>query len=184
LKVLGVEREEQLSTGAARAWGDVQVNALVTMFKKIKLHTHENLGWGEVHLPEEEMHSTSFWLSFPPLVEQAFTGDELQGALAGLANVLHQVAPLYLLSDPNDLRVACQVKSPFNERPTIYLYDSYPGGVGLSQKLFENCGDLLRSARELIDGCVCGTGCPSCVGPVEEVGAAGKAGALRLLEGL
>lgn len=184
LKVLGVEREERLATGAARAWGDVQVNALVTMFKKIKLHTHENLGWGEVHLPEEELHSTAFWLSFPAEVEGRFRGDELQGALAGLANVLHQVAPLYLLSDPGDLHVACQVKSPFNERPTIFLYDSYPGGVGLSQKLFENCTDLLRSARELIAGCPCGTGCPSCVGPVEQVGEAGKAGALRLLEGL
>lgn len=182
LKVLDVEREERLEGGAFRAWGEVQVNALVTMFKKIKLHTHENLGWGEVHLPEEEMHTTSFWLSFPSEVEQAFHGDELQGALAGLANVLHQVAPLYLLSDPRDLRVACQVKSPFNQRPTIFLYDSYPGGVGLAQKLFENCGELLRSARELIAGCPCGGGCPSCVGPVEEVGTVGKAGALKLLE--
>lgn len=183
LKVLGVEREERLESGY-RTWGEVQVNALVTMFKKIKLHTHENLGCGEVHLPEEEMHTTSFWLSFPPEVEQRFRTDELQGALAGLANVLHQVAPLYLLSDPHDLRVACQVKSPFNERPTIFLYDSYPGGVGLSQKLFANCRDLLRSARELISGCGCGGGCPSCVGPVELVGADGKAGALKLLEGL
>ncbi|MGE5552535.1 MAG: DEAD/DEAH box helicase [Betaproteobacteria bacterium] len=184
LKVLDVTQEERLKLGAFRAWGEVQVNALVTMFKKIKLHTHENLGWGEVHLPEEEMHTTSFWLSFPPEAGQDFRGDELQGALAGLANVLHHVAPLYLLSEPHDLRVACQVKSPFTQRPTIFLYDSYPGGVGLSQKLYENCEDLLRSARELIAGCSCGGGCPSCVGPVEAVGEAGKAGALRLLEGL
>ncbi|MGE5506896.1 MAG: DEAD/DEAH box helicase [Chitinophagales bacterium] len=188
LKVLDVAQEEELSPGAGageptrRAWGEVQVNALTTMFKKIKLHTHENLGWGEIHLPEQEMHTTAFWLSFPPELEAEYRGDELQGALVGLANVLMSVAPLYLLSDPHDLHVACQVKSSFTRRPTIFLYDSVPGGVGLSEKLYASCRDLLASARQLIAGCGCTGGCPSCVGPAQEVGPGGKAAALRLLE--
>jgi DEAD/DEAH box helicase domain-containing protein len=144
LKVLDVYRREP-----ERSYGEVQVNSIVTMFKKIKLHTHENVGFGPIHLPEEEMPTTAYWVTFPEGIEASFKADELQGALLGLANVLVHVAPLYLLCDPNDIRVVCQVKSAFTGLPTIFLYDNYPGGVGFSEKLFQVHSELLGSAREV-----------------------------------
>ena len=102
----------------------------------------------------------------------------------GLANVLGHLAPLHLMCDPLDIRVVPQVKDVHNKKPTIYFYDRYPGGIGLSQRLYELHEELLREAERLIRGCGCQSGCPACVGPIEEVGLLGKDLALSLLEGL
>ena len=110
--------------------------------------------------------------------------DDLQGALVGLANVLVQIAPLYLMSDPRDVRVVSEVKSPFTDAPTIYLYEAVPGGVGFAERLFQMRRELLQAAAELIAGCGCPQGCPSCVGPQIEVGPDGKAAVQRMLRRL
>jgi DEAD/DEAH box helicase domain-containing protein len=72
--------------------------------------------------------------------------------------------------------------------PTLYLYDNYPGGVGLAEPLWTRQAELLRRAIELIDGCDCAAGCPACVGPVLAVDAArdatAKAHARRVLAAL
>jgi DEAD/DEAH box helicase domain-containing protein len=96
--------------------------------------------------------------------------------------VLVNVAPIYIMCDPNDIRSVSMVRATFNQRPAIYIYDNYPGGVGFSQKLFRLHVSLLEVARELITDCECGSGCPSCVGPALEVGDTGKSGALKLIE--
>ncbi|MHB9146552.1 MAG: DEAD/DEAH box helicase [Symbiobacteriia bacterium] len=169
-------------SGVARQYGEVMVTAMATIFKKIRLHTHENIGWGKIHLPEEQMHSAASWISFPPELEQAFdTPSELESGLVGLGNVLSNLAPVLLLCDPKDIRPVTQVRSPFTDRPSIFLYDSYPGGIGLAEKLYDMLGDLLQTGRELVEACPCEAGCPSCVGPANEVGPTGKAAALRLL---
>jgi len=166
----------------ARQYGEVMVTAMATIFKKIRLHTHENIGWGKIHLPEEQMHTAATWLSFPPEVVDTFeTPSELESGLVGLGNVMSNLAPVLLLCDPKDIRPVTQVRSPFTDSPAIYLYDAYPGGIGLAEKLYDMQGDLLETARELIKGCGCEAGCPSCVGPANEVGPSAKASALRLL---
>ena len=65
--------------------------------------------------------------------------------------------------------------------PDLYLYDNYPGGVGLSAPLYRMRRRLLEGAAELLAGCPCEAGCPSCVGPVGEVGDRGKEAAARIL---
>ncbi len=162
-------------------YGEVLVAAMATMFKKIKLFTHENIGSGRIHLPEEQMHTTAYWLNVPETVAAGLATDDLQGGLVGLANVLVNVAPLFLLCDPRDVQVVAEVKSPFTGLPTIYLYDRYPGGVGLAEKLYDINPLFLRTALDLITGCSCEGGCPACVGPVDEVGPRGKRAAVRLL---
>jgi DEAD/DEAH box helicase domain-containing protein len=174
LRVLEVSEERRFESPAS-AHGEVMISATPTIFKKIKFDTHENVGWGKIFLPQEDFHTSAYWLSLPPWAGAELDGDALQGALVGLANTLVHVAPLYLMCDPRDVRVVSEVKSPFTDAPTIYLYESVPGGVGFAQRLFQMRRELLQAAAQLISDCPCPSGCPSCVGPQSEVGAAGKA---------
>ena len=154
------------------------------MFKKLKYHTHENVGWGSISLPETEMHTTATWLVPPADVVNRYDRDTLDGALIGLARVARTTAALLLMSDPRDLGVLAQVQAPFTGRPTLYLYDAVPGGVGLTERLFGLVDELLRTSREAVEGCGCLDGCPACVGPAIEVGHRGKAVVSELLAGM
>jgi DEAD/DEAH box helicase domain-containing protein len=182
LKVLDVLADEART--APRNYGEVMVSAQATIYKKIKLGTHENIGWGRIHLPEQEMHTTAYWLAVPPRVAEDVGKPALQGGLVGLGQVLSQLAPLYLMCDPRDLGVAPQVKSPFTEAPSIFLYDSVPGGIGFSARLYALHSTLLAAAADLVAACPCEAGCPSCVGPAIDMGANGKAATLALVRGL
>jgi DEAD/DEAH box helicase domain-containing protein len=183
LKVLDVfDTQDDITVG--RNWGDVMVTSLVTMFKKIKFDTHENLGWGPVQLPELELQTTAYWVTMNKIPSSIESQDDLQNGLMGIANVLGQIAPLYLMCDPRDIHVIYHVKSPFTQKPTIYIYDSCPGGIGFSQRLYEIHMDLFEKANEVISECDCENGCPACVGPAAEVSSHGKALALKILGGI
>lgn len=162
--------------------GELSVTWLPTIYKKIKFGTHENVGWGEIHLPEQTMHTMGYWIEFPEELADTFhmKQEELGEALYALANALRQVAPVQVLCEPADIRAQAMIKAPVSACPTIYLYEKYPGGVGLSEKLYTHHDILLDAARSLLAGCKCAHGCPSCAGPVTEVGRHGKAGAIRL----
>src|ERR671932_202170 len=149
--------------------GEVAVTYLATIFKKIKFDTHENVGWGKIHLPEEELQTTAFWLALPEGRTSGLGREEVEGGLVGLANLLGAVAPLYLMCDPRDVGVVPQVKSPFTGLPTIFLYERVPAGVGFAEKLFAMRAELLRAAADLARSCGCEAGCPSCVGPAAAV---------------
>jgi len=174
---------------AAKNHGEVRLNRQIVGFKKIKFYTLENVGAGQLSMPEQEMHTTAFWLSFPAslLARLAeFTPAEKQGGLVGLGNVLRTVAAVLLMCDPRDLGVAVTENSagdPLFE-PNLYLYDNYPGGIGQSEPLFRLCPTMLVQARDLIRNCPCDAGCPSCVGPPGETGDRAKQASLRFLEEL
>ncbi|WP_048602284.1 DEAD/DEAH box helicase [Rubeoparvulum massiliense] len=185
LKVLE-EFTGQDHTFHASHYGDVTVNAMATIFKKIKFNTHENIGSGPIHLPEQEIHTSSYWIALKAeeLQELGWSEDRLRQALVGVAHLLQSIAPLYVMSDPMDIRVVAQVKAVHSGLPTIFFYDRYPGGVGLSEHLFQVEHALLQHAIQLIKDCGCSQGCPSCTGPVEETGLTGKGDALHLLKRL
>jgi len=165
-----------------RAHGEVAVTYLPTIFKKIKLETHENVGWGKIHLAEDTMHTSAYWLWLPASVTDLLPTSEVESGLNGLGNVIANLAPLYLMCDPRDLRVWTEIKSPATGAATIFLYDSIPGGVGFSKRLFETHETLLRGAGELVSGCACASGCPSCIGPQFESGPNAKLQTLRLID--
>ncbi len=172
--------------GARRVHGDVRINRQVVGFKKIKFYTLENVGAGKLSMPEQEMHTTAFWLHFPaPFLAQFpdLTPTEKQNGLTGLGHALRSIAALRLMCDPRDLGVALGTP-PGTFEPDLYLYDNYPGGVGQSAPLYEMTVALLKDTAELLARCPCGDGCPSCVGPVGEVGERGKFAAMRLLDAL
>jgi DEAD/DEAH box helicase domain-containing protein len=184
LKVLEVFDEADQPPVGMRQRGEVMVAWKVTMFKKIKYHTHENVGWGSISLPEQEMHTTACWLVPPAELVNRYDRDTLDGALIGLARVARTTGSLLLMCDPRDLGVLAQVQSPFTGRPTLYLYDAVPGGVGLTERLFTLTDELVRACRQAVDSCPCADGCPACVGPAIEVGPRGKATVSELLAGL
>ncbi len=183
LKVLeAIQRIDQ--PRGNRAYGEVSVTTLATMYKKIKFRTHENVGFGKINLPEQQMHTTAFWFEFPEDISLrlGLSIEDLGGSLKAFTNLLRNVVPLWVMCDPKDIRTFPQVKSPFSDRPTIYVYDNYPGGVGFSQKLFHQSEEVWKACGEIIQSCGCKDGCPSCVGPKMEVGGRGKKGALKLIK--
>ena len=190
-QVKELERFEERAVSTAQAvHGDVRVNRQIVGFKKVKFYTLENVGSGHLSLPEQEMHTTAFWLHFPEVFLAQFedlTPTEKQNGLVGLANILRTVASLLLMCDPRDLGVAITediAKTQGRWEPDLFLYDSYPGGIGLSAPLYKLTSKLLLGATEVLSGCACESGCPACVGPVGEVGDRGKEAAAKILSAL
>jgi DEAD/DEAH box helicase domain-containing protein len=181
------EERTQVTFGS----GEVSVVEKVVGFKKVKFHTHENVGYGEVALPELQMHSAAFWLTVPEHVVGAISAPRVEGvdAVRALGNAMHSVACVGLMIDPRDLgrTLGSRTGQPLME-PTLYFYDEIPGGVGLSPRLYDERDALLGRAKRLVEGCGCDDGCPGCIGLDIGVGAPRKHGrkrlALQLLERL
>jgi DEAD/DEAH box helicase domain-containing protein len=188
-----------------RAHGDVHVVSRVVGFKKIKFYTNENVGSGELDLPEQQMHTTAYWLTIPRTVmaQLPFGSADRRDGVIGLAHAMRNIAPLLLMCDGHDLgmsidgisldggnRLGGTVRGAtlpeLAADPAIFLYDNYPGGIGFSEPLYGMHEVLIARTRELIDECPCESGCPSCVGPEGATGPQAKAVAsqlLRLFEG-
>ena len=193
LKVL--ERFDGVVAGGGSAQhGEVHVVRRVPGYKKIRYYTHENIGYGPITLPDHELHTTAAWWQLPQLeLDRAFDSrqDALDGFL-GAAYALHVVATVAVMAEAHDLqkavgsgdgawfatadgrgrgqlRAADGAIAPLDQAvftPTVYLYDNYPGGIGLSEPLWRRQAELVRRARELVAACDCRLGCPACVGPV------------------
>ena len=189
--------------GAVATHGDVHVSSRVVGFKKIKFYTNENVGSGDLDLPEHQMHTTAYWLSVPRATMQAlpWSKDDKRDGVVGLGFAMKHVATLLLMCDARDVGVAfgqgddaegetaptggrTAIPESLGDEPRIYLYDGFPGGIGFSAPLHRMHGDLLRRTRELIAGCECDHGCPTCVGPIGETGLHAKTVALTLLAAL
>ncbi len=165
------------------AFGEVSVTIKPSIYKKIKFHTHENIGFGEIHLPAHTFHTWATWLELDELPSSQSTED-LAGSLAGVRHVLAHIAPLHLMCDPRDMYAVAEVRSPTTSVPTLTLYDAVPGGVGLAERLFECWEGVTRAALEVTASCPCLDGCPSCIGPSLLSGASVKARSLALLDSL
>jgi DEAD/DEAH box helicase domain-containing protein len=179
LKPLDVFAEAPAPAGR-RVHGEVMVASLVTLFKKLKFGTDENVGWGPIDLPELELQTTAYWLTAEGLSD-GWRRNELDIALMGAGRAIQTVAAVLLMVDPHDLGLVTQVRSPHHEAPTIYLYEATPGGVGLSVRLWERHDELIAAAADLIRDCGCDGGCPACTGPRLEPDIDARGLALRLL---
>jgi DEAD/DEAH box helicase domain-containing protein len=173
----------------------VHVVRRVAGYKKIRYYTHENIGYGPVNLPDQEMHTSALWWQLPQAgLEQRFESrqDALDGFL-GAGYAMHVVAKVAVMAEASDLQKAVgsgdgawfasgdgrgrgQLRALDGSQldpdrhdsfvPTIYLYDNYPGGIGQSEPLWHRQRELVTHARELVQACDCHAGCPACVGPV------------------
>jgi DEAD/DEAH box helicase domain-containing protein len=183
LKVIGREEEAPVGGGTWEL-GEVAITFLATIFKKVKLHTHENVGWGRIAIPEENLHTAAAWLTFDDAAVAGLGREELALGLEGVAHVFRNLAPVFCLCDARDFGADAQVRSPSTERPTVYLYDMVPGGIGLAERVFEARERLAAACLAAVRGCACENGCPSCVGPEVQRESPAKRAALRLLERL
>jgi DEAD/DEAH box helicase domain-containing protein len=169
IKVLEEDYRRE-AAGAQAVVGDVLVRTQVAKFKKIRYHSHENVGYGDISLPEEEMHTRSVALVFG---EDTAAGSSLAalppeshaGTIARLGTVIKNVAPVFLLCEPRDIGIAERIRDPHFGAPCLYVYDSYPGGSGLAEAFVRAAPQVLDAALELVSTCPCEEGCPSCVGP-------------------
>jgi DEAD/DEAH box helicase domain-containing protein len=204
--------EDAHPSSAARSHGEVHVVSRVVGFKKIKFYTNENVGSGELDLPEQQMHTSSYWLTIPSAVMASlpYSGDDRRDGVIGLAFAMRHVAQLLLMCDRHDIGVSIDggsldgpslrgrgasaaqrgarsggaggVPEALQSAPNIFVYDNYPGGIGFSRPLFEMHDALLARTRELIAGCPCESGCPSCVGPEGNTGPHAKRVASEILD--
>jgi DEAD/DEAH box helicase domain-containing protein len=186
---------------AQKSHGEVHVVSRVVGFKKIKFYTNENVGSGELDLPEQQMHTSSYWLTIPADVMSSlpFAGDDKRDGVVGLAFAMKHVAQLLLMCDGHDIGLSVDggslerttrtggmggVPEALAGTPNIFIYDNYPGGIGFSRPLYEMHDLLLDRTRDLIAGCPCESGCPSCVGPEGHTGPHAKQVASRILDHL
>jgi DEAD/DEAH box helicase domain-containing protein len=201
--------DEPTRPSARRSHGDVHVTSQVVGFKKLKFWTGENVGSGELQTPENEMHTTSYWLTVPreAMAALPFGLEERRDGVVALSYALGQLAALFLMCDRHDLGVAlgdngqgeaevtrgprgltavarAEAPAVLDYEPNIFIYDNYPGGIGLSEPLYRLHDRLLSESLSLIAACGCQDGCPSCVGPAGEVGSRGKEVALALLQAI
>jgi len=195
----------QETPGLLAEQGEVLVAEKVVGFKKIKMGTLENVGSGEVELPQQEMQTTSAWLTIDPglLSKISPRRDDLVDGLRALGHLLHSLAPIFLLCDIRDVgswlgdgspaqtgqvvtreTMRAQLLQGETFTPTIYLYDNQPGGIGLAERIFEVLPEMLARGLETLEACGCRSGCPSCVGPVNEVGRQAKPIARAILQAL
>ncbi|MCX7019103.1 MAG: DEAD/DEAH box helicase [Candidatus Sumerlaeota bacterium] len=170
----------------SRNFGEVAMVTVIAKYKKIRFETHENIGFGEVSCPPLEMQTEAWWLTLAPETKEWMesAGLDLGAGLSGLAALLKNVAPIYVLCDPRDVMAVAMVRAPHDERPAIYLCDRYPGGTGLARKVFDTDRAILRAARDILAACACASGCPSCVGPETGLGSRAKLSARVLLDAL
>jgi DEAD/DEAH box helicase domain-containing protein len=209
IKILDVFGKAEL--GHCRvSHGEVHVATQVVGFKKIKFHTMENVGAGDLSLPQNEMHTTAWWLTVPSDVLQAlpYTPEQRVNGVFGLAYLLHHVSPLFMMCDVHDVGVSIgdnatgeslpprDAASRVSQRedfpmvpeedfePNIFIYDNFPGGIGLSPALFLLERRLLEHGLKTIEVCPCKDGCPSCVGPTKESGKLAKQVARDILKKL
>jgi DEAD/DEAH box helicase domain-containing protein len=208
---------DTFESGERASHGDVHVSSRVVGFKKIKFYTNENIGSGELDLPEQQMHTTAYWLTIPRAVMAAlpYAADDRRDGVVGLSFAMRQVAQLLLMCDRHDIGISIgsgeqglprrsreadadeqtdltrtgqpalgAVEGPvaLSDEPRVFIYDNYPGGVGFSEPLFHMDEQLRRRTHDLIAGCECQHGCPTCVGPVGNTGPMAKSVALRILE--
>jgi DEAD/DEAH box helicase domain-containing protein len=180
LKVLDVDADKSMGD-IEIGYGEVTVNAIATIFKKIKFETHENIGSGPIHLPEQELHTSATWISLQEKWVQALGTEKVVAGITGIANVLRHVVPLFVMCDPSDVHVVPQVKAVHSGQPTIFLYDRYPGGVGLSEQVYQDIETILKEVGQVMRRCPCEEGCPSCIGTSNEVVGHGKNASLDLI---
>ena len=186
---------------AGRSHGEVHVVSRVVGFKKIKFYTNENVGSGELDLPEQQMHTSSYWLTIPASVMSSLpvAGDDRRDGVIGLAFAMKNIAQLLLMCDRHDIGLSVDggtlerskrtggvggVPDALATEPNVFIYDNYPGGIGFSRSLYEMHSLLLERTRELIVGCACESGCPSCVGPEGNTGPHAKTVASHILDRL
>ena len=158
-----VEKEERWRETQVQL-GEVRVTTNWLMFKKVKFQTRESIGYENLDLPTYTLETTALWLIPPGSARRQCAAYErnLTDGLIGIANLITEVMPLFVMCDPSD--VGAVVESTNLNVPTLFVFDKYEGGIGFAEKAFELIEEIMQSVLRIVQECPCKTGCPSCVG--------------------
>jgi len=156
--------EEREWQGATLGFGDVTVTTSIPMFKKIRFHSRDSLGFEQLELPPQSLETVALWLVPPESAAEKIVAEGLVvgEALIGIANVLVEVAPMFVMCDTQD--IGAVVDSSCLGKDALFLHDRYPGGMGYARRCLDRMPDILQTVYDVVRDCSCKDGCPSCVG--------------------
>ena len=157
------ELEEKWRDGLL-GYGDVTITTSIPMFKKIRFHSRDSLGFEQLELPPQLLETVAFWFAPSKEIVEEMTASRLivGEALIGMANVLVEVAPFFVMCDTQDIGTVVDAKNL--DRDALFLHDRYPGGMGYARRCLEHFDEIVETIAEVIRNCGCEDGCPSCVG--------------------
>ena len=157
------ELEEQWR-GGLLGYGDVTVTTLISMFKKIRFHSRDSLGFEKLELPPQLLETVAFWFAPPQEIAREMKSKKLLvgEALIGIANVFVQVAPFFVMCDTMDIGAVVDAKNI--NRDALFVHDRYPGGMGYARRCLDYFDAIIQTVGDVIRDCGCADGCPSCVG--------------------
>jgi DEAD/DEAH box helicase domain-containing protein len=157
------ESEEEWR-GGILGFGDVTVTTSIPMFKKIRFHSRDSLGFEKLELPPQLLETVAFWFAPPEEIAREMAENKLLvgEALTGVANVLVEVAPFYVMCDTQDVGAVVDAKNL--GRDALFLHDRYPGGMGYARRCLDQFEQIMHTIAEVVRNCGCEDGCPSCVG--------------------
>ncbi len=145
--------------------GRLKVTQRIVAYEKRRMVGQELLGVIPLELPPQIFETVGMWLQIPDTVKQAVSneGRHFMGGIHALEHALISMFPLYALADRYDIGGIAHPLHPQLQKAAVFIYDGYPGGVGLAAKAYEMTEPLLRKTRDLIAACTCEDGCPSCI---------------------
>jgi len=163
LQIQDTDEERQWHEGTL-GLGPVTVTTTIPMFKKVKYHSRDSLGFEHLEMPPQILETMSLWLAPPDACLDAVRKHQLVPAegLIGIANCMVEVAPMFVMCDVQDIGVVVDASNL--GRDALFLYDRYPGGMGYAERCADAMERLVAAVHEVISNCPCEDGCPSCVG--------------------
>lgn len=160
-------------------FGDVNVDEIVFMYKKLQFHNHQNLGFEHLEKPlSKDFDTESTWLRLPDnvvtvyrrLLQESENGQVIRNNhFEGLCYALKNAAMMATMTEQEDIGVsmsnnAADISSNFNEEVYMFIYDKYIGGLGYSEKAFDLIAQIIDNAVKMVGGCTCEDGCAACIG--------------------
>jgi DEAD/DEAH box helicase domain-containing protein len=164
VEVLEEIEKRDLANGASLHWGRVRTTDSVTYFKKVRVADDKEVGVYPLDLPDVTLETQAFWITLPPLPREARPSFEsFGGALHAGEHGLIGLLPLFAMCDRADIGGLSTPVHRQSRLPTVFVYDGYPGGVGISRRGYDAFESLARDTLGVITRCPCERGCPACI---------------------
>ena len=176
----GAERQDQSQVGEIRvSLGEIHVEDLINMYKKLEFHNHQNLGYEQLPQPLAKQYDTEgAWIELPvevvreyrSMLQESASGKQvLNNHFEGICYALENAARMLTMTEKEDIGVitsgnATGEQTDGEDRVLVYIYDKFTGGLGYAEKAYERMPEIVSRARELVAGCSCENGCVACIG--------------------
>jgi DEAD/DEAH box helicase domain-containing protein len=164
VEVLEEIENRDLANGAVLHWGRVRTTDSVTYFKKVRVADDKEVGVYPLDLPDVMLDTQALWVTLPPLPREARPSFEsFGGALHAGEHGMIGLLPLFAMCDRADIGGLSTPVHRQSGLPTVFVYDGYPGGVGISRRGYDAFESLARDTLGVIVRCPCDRGCPACI---------------------